>query len=115
MDGNGRVDLVDFLLMRMQQKPKQPKGAGAKYAPSKGGSSRDSAEEQMEMGLAKGLDLNRIMQAVRDDGGKGSPSSGSEETTDRSYYSAVSTSTAASSEGASPEKRRGSFFGLGKR
>ena len=68
--------------------------------------------------MAKGLDLNRIMQAVRDDGGKASPSSGSEETTDRSYYSAVSTNTAASSEGAdvaSPEKRRGSFFGLGRR
>ena len=126
LDGNGRVDVVDFMLMRVRAK----QGSSTPAAAAAAGAHRidvrpGSAEAGGQNGGGGGgdvvhLDLALIAQAAREDRGGATPSS-SDGSTERSFHSAASSlpssssgpSSTPSTSRDSPEGRRRSIFGLG--
>lgn len=158
IDNNGRVDRIDFFLMRVRDKRKQREAATAASTAAGGGTAargpppqqpRVAPSESQSQGgdIEEGmfsLDLGRIVQVAREDRGpvKGTPSSqsgSSDQATERSYNSAISsqasiethlsadsssTKTSAASgdieaqggsaPAAAPPRRTNSFLSLGK-
>ena len=126
LDGNGRVDVVDFMLMRVRAKqgsstPAAAAAAGAHRIDVRPGSAEAGGQNGGGGGDVVHLDLALIAQAAREDRGGATPSS-SDGSTERSFHSAASSLPSSSSGPSStplttardsPEGRRRSIFGLG--